>query len=371
MTFCSTFCLGAFSPLLPEIGRANGLTDWQLGMVAGSFGFARMAGAVPTGWLAGHRLGTTLAASPLLLALGLLLLGSAGSFAVLVLGRLFLGFAHTLGTVGGLTALLLREDRGPGSSMRLNIFEFSAMIGVLGGLGLVGTLPASLGWNVSLMIGSSPLIVVLLIIPGLRRRFPDMPPGVRRAPETGEPRGLDSAPMPSIVWMMFAVGVMLALSWSSVSQFLIPLRGTREFGLDRGGVSWLLMLSQFVDLVALLPVGRLADRVGRVPMIGTVVVVLGAGTIAVGLGSFPLFVVGCACFGFGMAGWMLPLGVIREHTRREVFAWRTGLYRVGVDAATFVGPMVSGLLGERDAGLFVAAVGVAALALGGRILLRP
>jgi hypothetical protein len=33
--------------------------------------------------------------------------------------------------------------------------------------------------------------------------------------------------------------------------------------------------------------------------------------------------------------------------------------------------MVSGLLGERDAGLFVAAVGVAALALGGRILLRP
>ena len=150
------------------------------------------------------------------------------------------------------------------------------------------------------------------------------------------------------LWTMFAVGIVLALAWSSVSQFLLPLRGAREFGLDRGGVSGLLMLAQLVDLLALLPVGRLADGLGRMPVLGVVIVVLGLGTAAVGLGSFPWFVAGCACFGFGLAGWMLPVGVIREHTRAEHLAWRMGLYRVGVDAAMFFGPFASGLLGECE-----------------------
>ena len=170
------------------------------------------------------------------------------------------------------------------------------------------------------------------------------------------------------LWTMFAVGIVLALAWSAVSQFLLPLRGTREFGLDRAGVSGLLMLAQLVDLVALLPVGRLADSLGRLPILGFVIVVLGLGTAAVGLGSFPWFVAGCACFGFGLAGWMLPVGVIREHTRAEHLAWRMGLYRVGVDAAMFFGPFGSGLLGEENAGIFVSAVGGLALVVGGRLL---
>ncbi len=366
MSLVTCFGIGAFSPLLPEIARAAVLADWQIGVVAGAFGFARMATALPTGWLAGHRLGTTLAAAPVLLAVGVLLLAVASSFPALVLGRLLLGFAHTLGTIGGLTAILLDEG-GAGASMRLNVFEFSAMIGVLGGLGLVGLLPAGLGWNLSLAIASSPLIVGLVLAPGLRRRFPD----AARAAKGDTPRdqgAVRSDPMTPLVWTMFLAGIILALAWSSVSQFLVPLRGTREFALDRGGVSGLLMLGQFVDLVALLPVGWAADRLGRTLVLGVVVVVLGLATLGVGLGAFPWFVAGCAGFGIGMAGWMLPLGVIREHTRREGLAWRTGLYRVGVDAAMFVGPFASGLLGEAGAGTFVAAVGVLALIIGGHLV---
>jgi MFS family permease len=254
--------------------------------------------------------------------------------------------------------------------VRLNIFEFSAMIGVLGGLGLVGLLPGHWGWSLSLLIASSPLLLILAVVPSIRRRFPD----ASRAPETRPSRTSDTGRrdrMSVTLWTMFAVGIVLALAWSAVSQFLLPLRGTREFGLDRGGVSGLLMLAQIVDLVALLPVGRLADGLGRTPVLGFVIVVLGLGTAAVGLGSFPWFVAGCACFGFGLAGWMLPVGVIREHTRAEHLAWRMGLYRVGVDAAMFFGPFASGLLGEENAGIFVAAVGGLALVVGARLLLTP
>lgn len=370
ISLCSCFSMGAFSPLLPEIGRAGALADWQLGVVAGALGFARMATAIPAGWLAGRYLGTTLCAAPALMLAGTVLLAASSSFWGLVLGRLVLGSAYTLGTVSGLIALLL-DDRGSRASVRLNIFEFSAMIGVLGGLGLVGLLPGHWGWSRSLLIASSPLLLILAAAPSIRRRFPD----ASRAPKTRLPptsdRGRADRRMSGPLWTMFTVGIVLALAWSAVSQFLLPLRGTREFGLDRGGVSGLLMLAQLVDIVALLPVGRLADGLGRTPVLGFVIVVLGLGTAAVGLGSFPWFVAGCACFGFGLAGWMLPVGVIREHTRAEHLAWRMGLYRVGVDAAMFFGPFASGLLGEENARIFVTAVGALALAVGGRLLLTP
>ena len=369
ISLCTCFSMGAFSPLLPEIGRAGALADWQLGIVAGALGFARMAAAIPAGWLAGRYLGTALWASPALMVVGTLVLAASTSFPVLVLGRLVLGFAYTLSTVSGLIALLL-EDRGPGASVRLNVFELSAMIGVLGGLGLVGLLPHSWDWRVSLLITSAPLLLIVPAMPIIRRRFPDgSVVSETPASRTGGAGRADR--MSPALWTMFLVGIVLALAWSAVSQFLLPLRGTREFGLDRSGVSALLILAQIVDVVALLPVGRLADRLGRTQVLGFVIAVLGLGTAAVGVGSFAWFVVGCACFGLGMAGWMLPVGVIREHTRAEYFAWRMGVYRVGVDAAMFLGPFVSGLLGEENAGLFVTLVGALALVLGARLLIAP
>ena len=368
MVFCNTVCVGAFGPLLPEIGRAQALADWELGLLAGSFGFARMAADVPTGWLAGRRLGSTLALAPVVLLADLLLLGSGGPFTVLVLGRLLTGLAHTLAMVGGLTALL-RDHGGPSASVRLNTFEFSGMFGLLGGLAAVGLLPARWDWNHSMLVASAPLLVPLALIPHFRRRFPDAPRRAAAALQAGVPPATAPRPAP-VVRGMFALGAVMALSWSSVSQFLVPLRGAREFGLDRAGVSQLLGLAQLVDLVALLPVGWLADRLGRLPVLAVVAAVLGLGTWGAGLGSFPFFVLGCVLFGLGLAGWMLPLGVIREHTPLSGLAWRTGLYRVGVDAAIFLGPLICGFLGEGNTGIFVGLVGLASLLAGGRLLWR-
>ncbi len=370
MAFCNTVCVGAFGPLLPEIGRAQGLADWELGILAGSFGFARMAADVPTGWLAGRRLGTTLALAPAVLLAGLLLLGGGGPFPVLVLGRVLTGLAHTLGMVGGLTAVL-QDHRGPSASVRLNTFEFAGMFGILGGLAAVGLLPAGWSWNVSLLVASSPLLVTLLLAPRYRRRFPDEPrSSMAPAPsEAGAAAGSPPRTEP-LVRLMFAVGAIMALSWSSVSQFIVPLRGTREFGLDRAGVSWMLGLAQLVDLIALLPVGWLADRAGRLPVLAAVSAVLGLGTWGVGLGPFPFFASGCVLFGLGLAGWMLPLGVIRQYTTLGGLAWRTGLYRMGVDAAIFLGPLICGFLGEDGTGVFVGLVGLAALATAGQICWR-
>jgi MFS family permease len=372
VVFSSTICVGAFGPLLPEIARAQGLPDWELGVLAGAFGFARMAADLPAGALASRRLGTALTLAPITLLAGMLLLATAGPLPVLVLGRLLTGLAHTLIMVGSLTAVL--QDRpGPRASIRLNTLEFSGMLGVLGGLVLVGLLPERWRWNVTLLAATAPALVALPATLGLARYFPARLGSPRRAGEGVDP--LVAAPprrrsLPPLVRLMFALGVIMALAWSAVSQFVIPLRGTREFGLDRAGVSALLSVAQLVDLAVLLPVGWLADRVGRPPVLAGVAAVLGVGLFAVGLGTLPLMGIGCALFGLGMAGWMLPLGVIREHTDPARLGWRTGVYRVGVDGAIFLGPLICGALGEARTPIFIALVGVAAFGIAGR-LVRP
>ena len=368
--FCNACGLGAFGPLLPEIGRTQSLADWQLGLVAAAFGFARMVAAMPTGLLVARRLAASLMTAPVVIVVGLAFLLGAGPFPLLLAGRFLLGVAQTLTMIGGLTVILV-DDHGPNASVRLNLFEFSGMLGVLGGLGLVAVVPSAWGWKASLLIGSTPVLVSLLLIPAMARVFPkalvherpDASLPLERAPARRGSRG--------VVALMFGAGIVFALSWSAVSGFVVPIRGTREFGLSRTGISWLLAMAQVIDLAFLLPVGRAADRMGRRVVLGAVTVVLGLGTIGVGLGSFPWFAAGCACFGLGLAGWMLPLGVIREHTPVARLAWRTGLYRVGVDSAIFLGPLVAGIVGRNGEGIFLALIGVAAMALGARLLWRP
>jgi len=360
MIFCNTFSVGAFGPLLPEIARAQRLADWQLGVLAGAFGFARALVDIPVGRLAGRRLDATLAATPLFLLVGVLLLGSAGPIELLVLGRFLLGVGHALGMVGGLTALV---ERGEGAAFRLNTFEFSAMLGILGGIAMVGLLPAAWSWNRSFLVACAPQLVALAFLPVYWRRFSARDRQVRAEPPARFPAEAERRWSP-IVTGMFVVGAVIALAWSSVSQFLIPLRGTREFGLDRAGNSRILAIPQVVDLMALLPVGYAADRLGRRMLLGGVCLALGIGTIFVGLGPFPLFILGAGLFGLGLAGWMLPVGVIREHTSVGALGWRMGLYRVGVDAGIFLGPLVSGLLGDVGAGYFVGLIGLVTLAGG-------
>jgi len=347
------------------------MANWQIGLLASAFGFARMAAAMPTGAFVGRRLGTALAAAPLVLISGLLLLVSGGPFWVLVAGRLLLGVAHTLAMVGGLSAILI-DERGRNASVRLNVFEFAGMLGILGGLGTVALIPAAWGWKLSLLIGSAPVVIPLLLTRAMRRAFPSAPIFERVvAPAERSIAARQRPGSKSVIALMFAVGIIFALGWSGVSQFVVPIRGARDFGLSRTGISWLLAAAQSLDLLVLLPVGRLADRVGRGLVLGMVAVILGFGAIGVGLGSFVWFAFGCICLGLALAGWMLPLGVIREHTPLARLAWTTGVYRVGVDGASFLGPFICGFLGPVGEAVFLAAIGVTGLGLGARLLWRP
>lgn len=63
-TFANTCSIGAFPSLLPDIARDGALPDWQLGLFAGTFGFARMVADVPAGLFIDRRIAPGLAPAP-------------------------------------------------------------------------------------------------------------------------------------------------------------------------------------------------------------------------------------------------------------------------------------------------------------------
>lgn len=377
MGAANTVSIGAFPALLPELG-AGGLTDWQLGAVAGAFGFARMVSNVPAGLFMTNHLARALVVAPAFLLAGALLMAGGGTFVTLVIGRVVMGVGHTLTTLGGLTAIL-RYRAGARLASSLGAMEFAAMLGVLSGATLLSILPRSIPWPTAWLAACAPLVASLLLLPALRRALPVASAnGSRslfaRTEGVGDATAFTAAgPSRSLALLAVVTGGAVAVSYATLEQFVIPLRGSREFGLDRAGIARLLMLSQAVDIVALLPLGALADRRGTPVVLGGVLLLFSLALALIGFGSLPLMVAGCALFGLSMAGWMLPLGIMRSATPPDQVAWRTALYRVAVDGGMFLGPFVAGLLTARHAGVLpgvmtvvLAAVGLALLGLGRR-----
>ena len=141
-----------------------------------------------------------------------------------------------------------------------------------------------------------------------------------------------------------ASGATIALAWSAVGQFILPLRASREFELDRLGVASLVAVPQFVDVALLLPIGSIADRTSRAKVLGWVLVILAGGVAAVAFGSLHVAIIGCVMFGIGLAAWMLPVSLVNQDAEPGSVAWRTAQYRVAVDAGIFLGPVLSGFL---------------------------
>src|SRR2546422_7478978 len=128
--FATTFSTGAFPAILPELARGDALADWQVGLVAGAFGFARMAADIPIGLFLAHHLRRAVVVGPCVLAVGVLVLTSGGAVPLLVVGPLLIGVCHPLGMGGGLTASL-RLHTGLSLAAGPHPYELSAIVRIL------------------------------------------------------------------------------------------------------------------------------------------------------------------------------------------------------------------------------------------------
>lgn len=352
ITFCNTFAIGAFPVLLPDIGSEAGFDDVVLGMLAGAFGLARLIADIPAGLLIAHHLRRAMLLGALCLSLGNLLLVSGGPLPVLLAGRALYGAGHALAMLSGL--LTVARFAGQGAhGFSLNVYEFSGMTGMLLGMALVAVLPGTWSWHLTLLVASLPQFVGVALLPWLLR---EMPPDRVVAAESAAANlssGGGRVPVREILGLSrltvlaYLAGCMIAVAWAAVGQFILPLRAARDFELSREGVALLLAVPQVFDVCLLLPVGKLADRVSRVRLLGFILLLLCAGVAAMAFGSLSFALVGCALFGLGLASWMLPVGLLGRPASPRSAAWRTALYRVCIDIGVFFGPLISGVLAKR------------------------
>jgi MFS family permease len=351
--FVNTFSVGAFPVLLPEIGRAGGFSDVALGIIAAAFGFARVVSDIPVGLFVTNHVRRAIVIAPCALLLGVLCISSGGPFLVLALGRALIGAGHALGMLSSLTVILRhRAERSLGVS--LNAFEMSGMLGVLGGMVLAGILPSEWPWQMAFLVACAPQVAGLVMLPTLLGSLPMEATGTRKSlfarGQAGreEPGTVSGSSSLALTVLAFIAGATSAVAWSAVGQFILPIRADREFGLGRGGVASLLSLPQLVDVLCLIPVGVIADRTRRTAVLGAVLLIFAAGLLLVAFAPLAFVVVGCVLFGIGLAGWMLPLSILRRETPASQVAWRTALFRVFVDLGIFLGPLLSGYFSHGD-----------------------
>src|SRR5438552_9552581 len=229
-SFSNIVSSGAFPAVLPDIARSAALADWQLGIVAGAFGFARMVADIPLGLFLTRNLRRALWIGPLVLLTGGLCVTAGGGFAIIVFGRLLMGVGQALSMVAGLTAIL-RFQAGKNLASALAAYELSAMIGMLGGAALIGTLPSHLTWNTAFLVACAPQLIAVGVAPRLLSALPAQhrataPALYAREATSTAPANPRARPArdPSLVVLVFAAGGLVALTYSTMEQFVVPLR---------------------------------------------------------------------------------------------------------------------------------------------------
>lgn len=374
--FVNTLSIGAFPVLLPEIGRSNGIEYLALGAIAGAFGLARVFADIPAGLFIMNYLRRALVIGVASVAAGVICLGIGGPYALLVIGRVLGGIGHALSMLGGITAII-RYAPPESRSLSLNTFEMCAMLGVLCGMIAAGFLPVHWPWNLTFLAACIPQTLGVALLPSVLGTIPadTTTVGGRTVFSRAEAAAHSIGSQPRIsrtTVVAFAVGCVIAVAWSSMGQFILPIRASRDFDLGRENVALLLSIPQIFDVLLLLPVGLLADRMSHARVLAIVLMFMAAGVAAIGLGSMQVVIVGCALLGIGLAGWMLPVSIINQDTTLRGASWRTALYRTGVDAGVFIGPVLSGLLIQLDTlWMLTATTAVALLALGAMLYRLP
>ncbi len=345
VSFTVALGFGIVAPDIPAFARHFGVSTASAASVVSAFALLRVLGALPAGWLVdrfgAHRV---MAAGISVVAVSSILAGISGSFVQLIVLRGIGGLGSAMFSVSAQTLLLVSvpgEQRGRASGL----FSGGFLVGGISGPAIGGLLAA---WSLRapFFIYGGLLIVPAVIAAAVLRDPPrrDVRHSRRVPPLAGIGRALRSrayraAAAANLADGFGAVGVRAAI---------VPLfvRDSLHRSAVWTGIGFLVVA--VLNAAALLPAGRMADRLGRRPVIiaGCSVSAAGMAMLALlpGLGGY-LAALAILGVGSGLLD-VAPaamIGDILDGQGGTVVA----SYQMAGDAGTVAGPVTAGYLGRH------------------------
>jgi MFS family permease len=362
---------GIVAPVIPTFARKFGVGHTAAGAVVSAFAFMRLVFGPAGGWLVnrfGERL--VLATGLGIVAVSSLLTGFAQTYVQMLLLRGVGGVGSVMFTIGS-TSLLLRSVEPHQRGRANSIYYGGFLIGGVSGPFVGGVLG-----DISLRLPFFVYAATLTVAGGIALAFLSRPSPEVAVAETGP----EEPPMTVRTALRLpayraALTVNLGTGWAiyGVRSSLVPLF-VAEVLLK--GPLWTgagLFTGSACQVLALWPAGRIADRVGRRPLmiVGPTLGITGAVLLTL-FESVPAFLVAMACFGAAAAAMgIAPSAVVGDVVGSVGGRGDSGrggtviaAYGMASDVGTVIGPLLSGALAETSfAAAFATTGGVLAVGL--------
>jgi MFS family permease len=278
----------------------------------------------------------------------------APGFYWLVAAQMLLGFGLGITRVACLMVIVAGTPRAVQGRAN-NLLEFSAIAGLTLSPTLSGLAASLLHWRAAFAVATvfvagafgwvlySRQTLVAAAGASADRDSPDTPAASQSAQRLEAPA--TPAVRTSVIGIAYLATFMLSFIWSGFVSTALPLFGGEVVGIPTSTLGLVFTAGLFVDLLLLLPIGWLSDRLeGRVVLTPALLLMAGALAYlpqATSLGG--LFVVSI-CLHTGFAAWGMPSAALALCTPREYLARTMGIYRLLVDGAVVIAPWLVGTL---------------------------
>jgi MFS family permease len=364
----TAFTVGMVPPLLPLLAAEWQLSPLEVGLVNTLYAVGRLGTSYPASALrARHGTRRVVFLGLALLVLGLVTCGAAPGFPAFLVARLVMGIGASAAFLA-IFAELLETAPAAWRGRLTNGFEGMAILS-LGVGGVLGAwIAGEVGWR-WVFLGAGPVVVLCLVAwrgldPGAGRQRAGA-----RGPDHPERHAQHRRLLP-----VYVSSLSLSMTWSGLFATMAPLLGHEQYGLSSGALGLALGAGYAAELVGLLGVGLVIDRVRREPVFFAGAVSVAVGGLVLAAGAHPaVFVLGLVLVGGGFAVWMVPAIVLADRVGTPMPPAYFAVYRIAMDAGMIVGPLAIGAAADVLGGPwavgsagFVLVAGAVALGLGRR-----
>ncbi len=345
VAFSVAIGFGIVAPVIPVFAREFGVGQTAAGLVISAFAFMRLVFGPGGGWLV-NRYGerVVLASGVTIVAVSALLTGLAQTYGQMLALRAVGGVGSVMFTISA-QSLLLRTVPSHQRGRASGVFSGGFLIGGVSGPFLGGVF-GSISLRLPFFIYAASLVVAgVIAMVYLAGAEPADEAMVGDAPaQTTLREALRNKAYQAALTVNAGTGwAIFGIRSSLVPLFVIEVlrRGPLWTGIG-------LLVGSIVQILAIYPVGRLADSRGRRPLIltGTAVAVAGSVLLAISANE-PVFLLAMAMFGLTAA----TLSVAPSAVVGDIVTGRGGTviaaYGMSSDLGAVLGPLVAGALAEH------------------------